>query len=61
MPSLQLRWERELDGESEERQLAKIKQTIAKPLQSQFQQLLKNPKISHEDKQILLKLRKVIT
>jgi len=54
----QLRWEKEFDLKNEDKKIQLIKQTIWQPIKSFVQQYLKDPKISHEDKQQLLKLNK---
>lgn len=54
----QLWWEKEFDLKTEEKKLQLIKQTIGQVIKSFLQQTLKNPKLSHEQKQQLLKLNK---
>jgi len=57
---LQLRRERELEDKNESRQLQVIKQIIGKTLQFRIQQILKDKNISNDDKQSLLKLKKIL-
>jgi len=58
--SLQLRWEKELEEKEESKQLQIIRQTIGKTLQNRIQIILKDKNISNEDKQSLLKLKKIL-
>ena len=57
---LQLRREKELEDKNESRQLQVIKQIIGKTLQFRIQQILKDKNISNDDKQSLLKLKKIL-
>jgi len=54
----QLRWEKEFELKTEEKKIQLIKQTLGQTIKSFLQQALKNPHISHEQKQQLLKLNK---
>ncbi len=54
----QLRWEKEFDLKTEEKKIQLIKQTIGQTIKSFLQQTLKNPHLSHEQKQELLKLNR---
>lgn len=54
----QLRREKEFDLKTEEKKIQLIKQTIGQVIKSFLQQTLKNPHLSHEQKQELLKLNK---
>lgn len=54
----QLRWEKEFDLKTEEKKLQLIKQTLGQTIKSFLQQTLKNPHLSHEQKQELLKLNR---
>lgn len=54
----QLRWEKEFDLKTEEKKIQLIKQTLGQTIKSIIQQTLKNPHLSHEQKQQLLQLNK---
>lgn len=54
----QLRWDKEFDLKTEEKKIQLIKQTLWQTIKSLIQQTLKNPHLSHEQKQELLKLNK---
>lgn len=54
----QLRWEKEFDLKTEEKKIQLIKQTLGQTIKSLIQQTLKNPHLSHEQKQQLLTLNK---
>lgn len=54
----QLRWEKEFDIKTEEKKIQLIKQTLGQTIKYMIQQNLKNPHLSHEQKQQLLTLNK---